>query len=139
MGKMIYLLMAVIVTQIALLVVFNVPIPGSTLWDLFFNPYASWSNLSLTSLIADTISGIAIGGIIIGTFIFKSDFLVLAGFAGVLFTFGIGLANAWQQLNSQFLAYTAATTVANMGASLVVGTLAIFYIFVVIEFWRGRD
>lgn len=144
MGKMIYLISAVIVVQLALLIVFGQNVPGSSLWAIFTNPHLSWETLSFSALITDAITAISLGAIVIGTFFFKSDFMVLAGMAGMLYTFGYGLSNAWQQLCSQISPYadTIATGCGPNGgliSSLIIGPIILLYIFTVISWWRGPD
>jgi hypothetical protein len=135
MGKMVYLLGVVISCQLALLLVFDQAIPGSTLWNLFTNPQLSWSTLSLTSLMADTITLISATTIIAGALWFKSDFLVYAGITGVFLSFGIGLANVWQQIKS----LSEATGNGALVASIIIGPIIFLYIITVLEFWRGKD
>lgn len=135
MGKLVYLVMIVIAVQLSLLLVFGQAIPGSTLWDLFTSPASNWDNLSLTSLISDTITAISAVAIIIGTFWVKYDFLVFAGISGVFLSFGVVLSNVWQQIKSQ----AAATGNGGLIASLVVGPIIFLYILTILEFWRGRD
>ena len=143
MGKMVYLLMLVIASQIGLLVVFGTS-SSSSLLQLFLTPNTQWDSLGLSNVINIAIAGIAAASLIIGTLIYKSDFLVLAGMAGVLYDFGRGLANVWQQACSSFAPYMTTTNtctgvVPQLAASLLISPLILLYIFVVIEWWRGRD
>jgi hypothetical protein len=135
MGKMVYLLGMVLASQLALLLVFDQPIPGSTLWSLFTNPQLSWDSLSLTSLLTDTITLISATAIIIGSFWIKYDFLVFAGITGVFLSFGKGLANAWQQIAS----LASETGNGPLIASILIGPIIILYLLTILEFWRGKD
>ena len=146
MGKMIYLISAVIAVQLALWLAFGVYTPGSTLLELFLNPQANWDTLGLSRIFTDALFAVAAGSMVIGTFFFKSDFMVLAGAASIIYTFGIGLANAWQQVCAHINPLvTSSTQITCSGglspviASILVSPIILLYIFTLVEWWGGRD
>lgn len=140
MGKLIYLVLAVIVVHVALLIAFSTDNTNdSSLWALFLDPTASWDTNQLTILLLAAITAVSIGSIIAGTLFFKSDFMVLAGIAGVLFSFGKGLLGAWTAIYANVYTYAQDSRVASLIASFMVSPIIFLYVFTIFEWWRGRD
>lgn len=133
MGKLTYLMLAAVAFQIGMMLFLGVGFPGSTLYTLATNP-AAWSSIPVIDLILTTIAGIA-AAVAIGLYIIKSDFAFYAVLAAVFITFGQVYYEAYQRLVSVLNPWG----IPNQITVLIFVPLILPWIFVVLDYIRGRD
>ena len=134
MGKLLYLILFVIAIQVSeVMIMNNTASPVTGLYTLFTDP-SSFQNLSLFNM--TTTALLAVGaGLIIGSFVFKTDTILFTGIATTFLSFGLGLIPLWNDINSSGF-FGDAT---GLFASFIVGPILVCYFMVILEFWRGRD
>jgi hypothetical protein len=134
MAKLLNLMLLVFAVQIALVlfVVGPTGIPGGSLWTFLFNP-TSWSDSDLLSTIFDTIAVAGVGLIVVGTFVYRSDFVTFAGITSIFLSFGSSLYNLWVYIQSN------TGTSGNWIAAIFISPIILMYVYVILEFWRGKD
>ncbi|GAI98361.1 unnamed protein product, partial [marine sediment metagenome] len=108
-------------------------VPGSSLWGVITNA-VSWSDLSLIDFIQDALLVVGTITIIVGTIFTRSDIAIFAGITSVFLSFGAGLYEFWQALNSVTLFSE------NVWLKMViVSPMVLTYLYIALAFWRGRD
>ena len=124
---MIKLLLCVLAIQFTLLITGVVDIPGSALYNFLTNP-TGWSSADFYGIISGLF--LAAGGvaIIAGTMITRSDIFIFAGLAGILLSFGMGLAELWSIVAAQ----TNPTL-----ATILVSPIILIYIMTAVAWWRS--
>lgn len=141
MGKMFNATLILIAINIS---IFLFPKSGETQSDLIsfvFNP-TSWTDSTLLNsmLLGLGVSALTIGALIaIGTFVMKLDFVVFASLVIPLLALGITITNLFQFLYGFISAHVGDLVLAAILSSIFGGILALWYFFVVLDFWRGRD
>jgi len=83
--------------------------------------------MSFTNLFGDLITVAGLSAIIIGTFFIKNEFLIFAGFVGVLFSFGKSLADLHGLVSAQ---------ISPVVAWFTISPIIIIYLITLISFWR---
>lgn len=113
----------------------------SSLWGFMNNP-SQWADTQFILLFLGVASGITIVGLVAGsTFGFKTDFLVFAVIIGTLFSWGAITAQLYSVFNNAIAGWLFGETCAasRMITLIVIGPFALYYIWTVLEWWRGRD
>ena len=125
--NMIKLLLCVFAIQFTLIICGVIDIPGSALYNFITNP-SDWSSADFLGIISSLF--LAAGGvaIIAGTIITRSDIFIFAGLAGILLSFGIGLAELWSIVAAQ----TNATL-----ATILVSPIILIYVMTAVAWWRN--
>lgn len=114
--------------------------PG--LWEFMADP-TNWSLTDVLLAIATVTGAAAAAVIIIGTFFSqKSDTLLFVPIAALLFSFGaipmISLYNVFMSNGAIFGCTSIPCSNAILMYLITGGTLAIFYLLAVLEWWSGR-
>lgn len=131
------------------LLLYHDPTPEHTqIWD-FVTDMSQWSSTAFILTFLGIAAGIGLVGVAASTiFGFKTDFLILAGAVGGIMTMGVVMTNLAKVIQSDLIAYvfttcsTAAPTACapvNLILALTIGPFALFFIWTVIEWWRGKD
>jgi hypothetical protein len=123
------MLIIVIMIQLVMLMFGVSDVPGTALYTFISAP-SDWDNAAWNLLFADVITAASITVIIIGTFVYKADWLLFAGVVGVLYSFGkplVSFFNLIKENSSPELAI------------LIVGPIILLYIMLLIGWWRGRN
>ena len=122
------LLIVVFMIQLSLITLGIANIPGDTLYTFITNP-SNWTASTFQGLLSDVF--LAVGGalIIVGLIFFKNDFVVFAGFASVLFSFGQSLANLHSIISAQ---------IGSTPANFIIAPIILTYVITLIAWWRGR-
>ena len=125
---------------------------GSVLTSLIFNP-SLWDNGILLILFGNLAT---VGGLILGTFWIKNDFVVMAVIVGSIFSFGFPIFTLWQKIRDEMKGFIMASEgivdvptgspeidlavkVAGVLTSMILFPFIIGYIWTVLDWWRGRD
>jgi len=155
MGKLANLIMFMIALQ-AILILFEGSDPENTaIWQIAVNP-SSWSTQTVIVeilLIAGVLGALGLVGIAVGNIIggIKTDFMVFAvliaslfGFLAVLVDFsgviGKYACNFFCEANIGVAATTWYTCPPAVWiVTITVGSLLVYSIFVIMDWWRGRD
>lgn len=139
MGKMFNATLILIAINITL---FLFPKRGEAQSDLIsfvFNP-TTWTNSTLMSsmLLGLGISALTIGSLIaIGTFVMKLDFVVFASLVLPLLALGVTITSLFQFIYA--FNFGGNTVLSAIISSIFGGVLALWYFFVCLDYWRGRD
>lgn len=148
MAKLFTMFLILIAIQ-ACLIVYTDQTPINTdIWS-FVTDMTRWGTLNFVLAIVGIAAGIGLVGVIAAsTFGFKTDFLIfapaIAGFIsmGVIFT---NLARVFQdELISRIfttcdLASPLLCAPVNLIIAITLGPIALYYVWTVIEWWRGKD
>ena len=150
MAKLINMFFILIAIQACLLIYYSpedVADPGSSIWEFIMN-IDNWNSLSFILAMVGIAAGIGLVGVAASAmFAFKTDFLIFAaaipGFMsmGVIF---VNLANAFRNFltNTIFtdcLAGVGNCAPVNTIVALTIGPFAFYYVWTIIEWWRGKD
>jgi len=137
MAKLYPLLIVILSIEVCMKLFLGITTPITALFDLVLNPH-NWDLLSLISDTSNWLGLAAIGGIVIGSYWSKGDFLVFAGIAIVFFTYGKIFAQLSTTLASMINAHSAygAGTIISF---LIIAPMIILYIYTILKFWRGND
>ena len=152
MGRLTGLLILLVAMQ-ATLILFEGTTPETTaIWSVVTAPW-EWGALGIIIEIAAIAATLYGATVLIGSVLgIKTDFMVLAVLVATLFGFGAVLAqfsgvigkyacNIFCEVGDLDVAATTWTTcpAAVWFVAITAGALSLYYIFAVLDFWRGRD
>lgn len=149
MAKLITMFFILIALQACLILYANPTTEDTDIWTFVTN-VDNWNSLTFILGLIGIAVGIGVVGIAIAGFGYKTDFLIfslaIAGFIsmGVVF---VNLANVLRdELIARFFTSCAVTDFTSTACSpvnwiiaIVIGPLAFYYVWTVIEWWRGKD
>lgn len=145
MAKLMIMLIIMIVIQFCLILYGGGDTTGNTLWEIAVNPQ-NWNNATFITGIVALAGSLALAGIFAGqTFGFITDFIVFSSAVyGLLAMGAVFFVNFASKINGDLFTFFqcipgAACDPATAITAVTVGTFAVIYIFVVLEWWRGRD
>lgn len=133
-----------IAIQATLLIYTNNTPENTTLWQFAGAPQ-NWNNTQFVLLFLGVASGITVAGLVAGsTFGFKTDFLVFAVIIGTLISWGVVFAQLYNRVFSDISAYlfggaSSMDNAAGLLTLLIVSPFALYYIWTILEWWRGKD
>jgi len=147
MAKLVNMFIVLIAIQ-ACLILYQTPMTttgGGNIWE-FVTSLDNWSSITfLISLIG--FAGLAVGvGIVAGVFGYKSDFLIWAGAIAGFISLGSIFINLANVLRDDLIArvFVGPTCTIESCApvtyfvGITIGVVAFFYVWTVIEWWRGN-
>jgi len=149
MAKLINMFLVLIAIQ-ACLILYAAPMTttgGGSIWTFVTN-INNWSSLTFILGLIGIATGIGIATIVAGTaFGAKTDFLMFAGAIAGFFSLGsifINLANVLRDdlISRIFVGPTctlASCPPVTFLVAITIAPVAFFYIWTVIEWWRGKD
>jgi len=123
---------------------------SNAIWDLIMN-VNNWGNLNFLASLVGVAMGIGLVGIAAASvFGFKTDFLLFGSMITGLIALGSVFISLFNTVRSNLismifdsagctLADTTSCFEANLVSALIVGPVALYYIWTVIEWWRGKD
>lgn len=131
------MMLVIFVIQVALVLFVGQDFPLHSMWSFVRYP-ADWSSLSIIDFLTDTLLVAGATLIIVGTFFYRSDFVVFSGITTVFFSFGATLYNFWQYIagKPEFGATIGGTP---WVAVLFVSPILLIWLYVTLKFWRGTD
>lgn len=137
MVKLSSFLITILAIEVLMKLFLGVTTPITSLFELVLNPH-NWSLLNFISDTNNWLGLAAIGGIVIGSYWSKGDFLVFAGIAIVFFSYGQIFAQLHTTLSTMINVHS------EMGSGdiisfFIVAPLIILYIYTILKFWRGND
>ena len=149
MAKLINMFLVLVAIQ-ACLILYAAPMTstgGGSIWTFMTN-IENWNSLTFLLGLMGVATGVGIIGMVAGTaFGFKTDFLIFAvaipGFISLGATFVL-LANVLRdELISRIFVGPTCTLEScdpvTFFVAIIIAPVAFFYIWTVIEWWRGRD
>ena len=131
------MMLVIFVIQCSLVLFAGQDFPLHSMWTFARYP-ADWSALSLIDFLSDTLLVAGASLIIVGTFFYKSDFVVFSGITTVFFSFGASLYNFWLYLagKPEFGATIGGTPWVSV---LFMSPILLIWLYVTLKFWRGTD
>jgi len=147
MGRLTSMAIFLIVLQ-AMLILFMGQAPANTpLWEIAVNPHL-WNSMAFIGAITGLALGIGGAVVFLGSVAgLKTDFMVFSALIAGFISLAVPIINLALVIGDAIfpvLCPGVAGTWINCGAStwvvvVVGGTLGIYYIFTVLDWWRGRD
>lgn len=133
MGKLLNSLLLVVAVELSLNLFIGATTPATSLLLLIFN-LNTWTGTTLITKVITILAGAGIVGIVVGTFLVKSDFIIFGGFALMFLSYGAVFMQLFQYLQSglPWLENSPITI-------LILTPIIILYIYTVLKFWRGWD
>jgi len=137
MGKLYPALLMIIAIEVSMRLFLGVTTPITALLNLILNP-ANWN---LSTFVTDTNNWLglaAIGGIVIGSYWSKGDFLVFASIAVIFWSYG----SVFAQLHTTLVSVIDAHTEMHAGTLIsffILAPMIILYLYAILKFWRGND
>jgi uncharacterized oligopeptide transporter (OPT) family protein len=132
----------------ACLLIYANPTPENTaVWDFIWN-VDNWNSTIFILALIGIAAGIGLVGIAASAvFGFKTDFLILAPAIAGLISMGVVFINLANVMRDELIQRVFPTcsvdasgcTAVTLVVGLLVGTIAFYYVWTVIEWWRGRD
>ena len=119
---------------------------GTNIWEFIMN-IDNWNSLTFILTLVGIAAGIGLVGVAAGAvFGFKTDFLLLAGAIGGIISMGVIFVNLANTIRDELIAriftgctLTGSCSPANFIVAIIVGPFALYYVWTVIEWWRGKD
>jgi hypothetical protein len=146
-----------IAIQVVLMVYAGQDPINSDIWEFVTN-LQNWGSLKFILSLVGIAAGIGIIGIAAAsTFGFKTDFLIFAPAVAGFITMGLVLTNLGRAIADEIrerffscLSYagdagvyasciTNQNTIVTIAWAISVGPLALYYVWTIVEWWRGRD
>jgi len=131
----------------AVLLLFAAQTPANTnIWSMVSNP-TNWNSVPFILTIAGVAGTLSLVGIAVGSaFGFKTDFIIFAASVPGLLSMGVVFVNLYNVVRTDLIArlFTSCLTALSCPPvdfilAITVGTLAFFYAWTVVEWWRGKD
>jgi len=149
MAKLVTMFMILIALQ-AVMVLYAEPVYASTttLWD-FVSNIDNWNSLSFILGFIGLAVGVGIAGIAVGAiFGVKTDLVIFAVAIPGLLSMGVIFVNFANMVRDELIAiispsFPACTLLSCPAVNLIlaatIGPIAFYYVWTVIEWWRGKD
>ena len=148
MAKIMTMFLVLIAIQAALVLYADQSPENTQIWSFIMN-MDEWGTLQFILTLLAIAGGIGLVGIIASTvFGFKTDFLIFAPAIGGLILMGVVLTNLGRAIKDDLIAniFTSCDITTGLNCEpvtlivgLTVGPLALFYVWTIIDFWRGKD
>jgi len=136
--------MILIAIQAALIAYANQTPQDTSLWNFVTTPQ-NWNNTNFILGLVGIAGTIALAGIIAGTiFGFRTDFIIFAGAIAGLISIGSTFVGLYNVLHDElvsriFIGCGTSCTPVNWILAITLGPIAFYYVWTVIEWWRGKD
>jgi len=144
MAKLFSMFLVLIALQACLILYTGQDAENTLIWDFVTN-MSQWSTLGFVLALVGIAAGIGLIGVVAASvFAFKTDFLIFAPAIAGFITMGIVFSNFAKFLADQLIAILNPTCAlpclpVNFFVALIVGPIALYYVWTVIEWWRGKD
>jgi len=148
--------MVLIAIQACLVIYTNQTVMPTVIWTFITN-LDGWGTAELTLAFIGIAAGIGLIGIAAAsTFGFKTDFLIFAPAIAGFISVGVVLTNLANFMRSELMArlfhcdpgleaavladcLSSQSTITSFIIAITIGPLALYYVWTVIEWWRGKD
>ena len=135
-----------IVIQASLLIYQAGDTEETDIWKFVWN-FNNWSSLTFILSLVGIAAGIGIIGISAGSsFKFVTDFIVMGPAIAGLLSIGVVFTNLGKAMYNELVnriftecILTTSCTPATFIIAITLGPLALYYVWTVIEWWRGKD
>lgn len=119
---------------------------GNNIWEFVTN-IDNWNSLTFILAFFGIAAGIGLVGVAAGTvFGFKTDFLLLAMAIPGMITMGVIFVNLANTIRDDLISQVftgcslaSSCSPANFIVAITVGPLALYYVWTIVEWWRGKD
>jgi len=165
MAKLATMFFVLIAIQAVLLMYGSSTVAETDIWTFITN-MERWGSLTFILAVIGIAGGIGLTGIAAAsTFGFKTDFLIFAPAVAGFISLGVVLTDLARFMNSQMTSYffhcdpsltgttlvdgvatanlayclTSQTAIVNFIIALTIGPLAFYYMWTIVEWWRGKD
>ena len=148
MAKLMTMFLILLALQAAIML-YHGTSQDNDLWNFIMNT-DNWSSQNLIISLGAIALAIGLTGISSGSvFGFKTDFLIMAPAIGGLISIGVVFAQLANIIRDELIStvFTAcindpsagACSSANFIVGILIGPFALYYVWTVIEWWRGKD
>lgn len=143
MAKLMSMFLVLIAIQVGLILYAGQDAAQTDIWTFIMN-MGQWGTLDFVLAILG-LTGIGLIGVTAASaFGFKSDFIVLAVAIPGLISIGLVFSNLAKYLSAELIAIFDPTCALpclpiNFIVGLIVGPIALYYVWTVIDWWRGKD
>ena len=137
-----------IAIQACLLVYADQTPVNTNIWD-FVSNMSRWSTIDFVLALFGIAAGIGLIGVAAGTvFGFKTDFLIFAPAVAGFITMGVVFTNLARVMTDELIGRIFTTCDVNQLSAcmpvvliiaVTIGPVAFYYVWTVIEWWRGKD
>lgn len=134
MGKLRNILLIVAVMQIGIILFMSGSYQSTSLTDMLLNP-SQWGTNGFFNYLGLTLAALGTTTIIAGLILFRTEFPIFAGFAGIFMGFGVSIFNFWQSMSAQ----GAFGESSGIILALFMVPLVILFITLILDYSRGRD
>jgi hypothetical protein len=144
MAKLLTMFIVLIVIQFCLIIYANQQAESTQLWE-FVTGFNNWDKTSLYVAIGTLAGTLLLAGIASGgSFRFVTDFIVAAPAIAMLMSFGVVFINLEALLRKEIIARFFVGCSPNcppaiLLTGIMLGWLALYYLWSVLEWWRGKD
>ena len=148
MAKLMTMFLILIAIQ-ACLIIYTDQTPENTMIWQFVTGMNTWGTLGFILALLGIAAGIGLVGIAAAsTFGFKTDFLIFAPAIAGLISMGIVFTNLAKALQDDLISRIFTTcdianpllcTPVTFIVAITIGPVALFYVWTIIEWWRGKD
>lgn len=136
MGRVIWGLIMVFAMEAGMYIFGGSSYSQTSLFYLFNDPTTFVSSSIYTAMQAVLVA-VALAGIFIGSFIYKSETAEYAGFAALMLTFFFSIVHFWSFINAQLSGYLSENSW--IVTSLILAPVMITFLMIILEYGRGRD
>lgn len=134
MGKIRNILLISAVMQIGIILFISGSYKTTTLTDMLLNP-SQWGSNGFFDYLGLTLAALGTTTVIAGLILFRTEFPIYAGFAGIFMGFSVSIFNFWQAMKSQGVWGDSSGII----LALFMVPLIILFITLVVDYARGRD
>jgi len=147
MAKLMTMFIILVSIQAVLLIYHDSSPVNTVIWDFIMN-VQGWGTLAFVLALIGIAGGIGLVGIAAAsTFGFKTDFLIFAPAIAGLISCGVVFVNLANVIRDDLISTFFTTCSVDPSAcapvtlivGLVVGLPALYYVWTIIEWWRGKD
>lgn len=123
------------------------PAANTDIWTFVTN-IDNWNSLAFILAVIGIAGGISLLGVAAGSvFAFRTDFLMFAPAMAGFISMGVVFVNLGNTIRNELISrffpactgYLATCTPVNFILAITIGPMAFYYVWTVIEWWRGKD
>lgn len=132
MGKLLNGLVFMMSMEFVMVVFAGQTTPVTALLSFLTNP-SNWSSNSFLTYVIGLTTAASLASIFIGSILYKSDFFIFGGLAGVMISYGAVIFKFLTWLQSQSGFHN------NPISIMIITPILLAYMYACIKFWRGWD
>ena len=134
MGKLRNILLIVVVMQIGIILFMSGEYEHISFVEVLFNP-STWGSDAFFNYLGLTLAALGTTTVIAGLILFRTEFPIYAGFAGIFMGFSVSIFNFWQFMAGQGTWGEASGII----LALFMIPLILLFVTLILDYARGRD